>query len=486
MKKDTSIQRRLMRVILITCGATLVLTSVAYFGYEYLNFRKTYLKQLSNTGKIIASNSTAALAFDNPDDANEILSSLKVDPDIVGACLYDNTGKIFAKYPLNAPENIFPIETGVEGYGQKSTSYFEGFQPVVQGSKKLGTLYLRTDMKAMSNLFTYYGIIAIMVLGFSFLFAFFLSRKLQYSISEPILSLAKTAKAISERQDYSVRATKYTNDELGLLTDTFNQMLSQIELQNLKIVSFNQELEQKVSDRTEQLEAANKEMEAFSYSVSHDLRSPLRAVIGYSQILEMDHSDTLNPDALSILKRISSNAQRMGQLIDDLLSFSRLGRQDIKKSDINMHSLVQEVIKEVTQLSPYKANIVMAETLPSAMADRSLIYQVWMNLLSNAVKYSSKKDNPLVEIGATVKDNTTIYFVKDNGAGFNMEYANKLFNVFQRLHSPKEFEGTGIGLATVARIIIKHGGKVWAEAKENEGATFYFILPKEQTINKAT
>ena len=480
--KNTSIQRKLMGVILITCGATLLITCLGYFGFEFFNFRKTYLGQLSNTAKIIASNSTAALAFDNPKDASEILHSLKADPHIIEACLYTMDGKIFARYPLNRPTGDFPQKPGFAGF-KNDIPYFEGFQPVIQGNMQLGTLYLKTDMKAMYQLFEFFGLIVLAVFGFSFLFAYLLSERLQGVISNPILALAQISKTISQNHDYSVRATKFTNDELGLLTDTFNQMLAQIEAQNAEIVSLNQNLEQKINQRTTQLEAANRELEAFTFSVSHDLRAPLRAVNGFTTILEEDYTDALDNDGKALLKQVRKNATKMGALIDDLLDFSKLGKKEISKSLVDMNDLVTNILTDISKSTPYLAQI-KVHPLGRAMADASLMTQVITNLLSNAIKYSSKKKNPVVEIKLNKVDGELIYSVSDNGAGFDMKYANKLFGVFQRLHTEEEFEGTGVGLAIVERIIAKHGGRVWAEGKEGEGATFYFSLPNVNNIKK--
>ena len=226
-----------------------------------------------------------------------------------------------------------------------------------------------------------------------------------------------------------------------------------------------------------QLETTNKELESFSYSISHDLRAPLRALNGYSRMIEEDYASVLDDEAKRLLGNIQYNAQKMGTLIDDLLAFSRLGRKEVQKSKINTAKLVKNVLKEIGILAEYNA-VIKINSLPPADADYTLLHQVWINLISNAIKYSSKKEKPEVQIGSTETENEIIFFVKDNGAGFDMKYADKLFGIFQRLHNPTEFEGTGIGLAIVQRIITKHGGRIWAEAKINIGATFYFTLPK--------
>lgn len=239
-----------------------------------------------------------------------------------------------------------------------------------------------------------------------------------------------------------------------------------------EIKLLNNELQKNVA----QLEAANKEMEAFSYSVSHDLKAPLRSMIGYSEMLQQDYQHEFDANGKRFLTGIYNGAARMGRLIDCLLDFSRLGKKPVTKSIVDMESLVKKVIDETNAAYPNKASITVG-TLQAAHADAMLLSHVWTNLISNAVKYSSKKEEPLVEIGCERHDDEIVYHVKDNGAGFSMEYAHKLFGVFQRLHSANEFEGTGIGLAIIQRIVQKHGGRVWAEAEENKGACFYFSLP---------
>lgn len=231
----------------------------------------------------------------------------------------------------------------------------------------------------------------------------------------------------------------------------------------------NDELEIRVKERTE-------EIESFSYSVSHDLRAPLRAVNGYARILEEDYQDTFDEEGKRLLGEVQLNAKKMGALIDDLLSFSRLGRKGVEKVLIDMNKLTEYVIRELKQSMPHHAEINVGSLCP-VMADPSLMHHVMTNLISNAVKYSSKRENPIVEISSVSSDKECIFSIQDNGVGFDMEYVKKLFGVFQRLHSIEEFPGTGVGLAIVQRIIQKHNGRVWAEGKIDEGAAFHFALP---------
>jgi len=231
----------------------------------------------------------------------------------------------------------------------------------------------------------------------------------------------------------------------------------------------NEELEERVKQRTE-------EMEAFSYSISHDLRAPLRAVNGYAKILEEDYAGLFDAEGNRLLAVVQDNAKKMGVLIDDLLAFSRLGRKELNKSMIDMTALVENVWNELQRTSNSPAKIIFTG-LHTVMADLMLMTQVWMNLLSNALKYSLNCSGPVINITSQAIKGMIVFSVADNGAGFDMQYVHKLFGVFQRLHSAEEFEGTGVGLAIVHRIITKHGGKVWAEGQTGKGATFYFSLP---------
>lgn len=306
--------------------------------------------------------------------------------------------------------------------------------------------------------------IAVLVLLIGLLFTWLLSR----SITGPINKLAKAAGAIA-KGDFSQTAELKRHDELGVLAKAFNQMAKEVK-------DTQQNLEANVNKRTAQLELANKELEAFSYSVSHDLRAPLRAVSGYAMMLKDDYQTQLNEEGNRLIDTIIKNARMMGQLIDDLISFSRISRKETDLRPVNMQQMVEQVIAELkTQRSGKKYQFII-HNLPPCNTDPQLIKQVWINLIDNAMKYSSLQEEPVIEIGTTLKNEKTEYYVKDNGVGFDMDYSDKLFGVFQRLHRQDEFEGTGIGLALVKRIIERQNGSIRAESSNGNGAVFAFSL----------
>jgi light-regulated signal transduction histidine kinase (bacteriophytochrome) len=242
----------------------------------------------------------------------------------------------------------------------------------------------------------------------------------------------------------------------------------------------NEGLEIRVQERTAALLATNQELDAFCYSVSHDLRAPLRHIDGFVDMLRQETNGHLGPTGERYLGVISNSARRMGNLIDDLLVFSRMGRAETRMGRVVTRKMVDEVIAEVTSAETGRVIEWHIGSLPEVMADRSMLQQVWVNLLANAVKYSRGRNPARIVVAGVARDDEWEFSVSDNGAGFDMKYADKLFGVFQRLHGIEEFEGTGIGLANVRRIVTRHGGRTWANGKVNEGATFYFTLPKAE------
>jgi signal transduction histidine kinase len=342
-----------------------------------------------------------------------------------------------------------------------------GYTTPIPGTRWLIMVELSEDLiLEAANRFLYWmlGIGAVLVISGS-LIAWFISR----SVTRRLDRLMHATTIITEG-DNSSRVPVDRPDEIGKLAASFNTMMTQVR-------HTQEDLENKVRLRTHELEAVNRELEAFSYSVSHDLRAPLRAVSGYTMMLKEDYEHSFDDEAKRITGNILINVKMMGRLIDDLIGFSRLGKRDVKKQVTDMKELAETCVGELMPAWPEASFQVDIGALPTCMGDSDLLKQVWINLISNSMKYSSRQAEPRIDIGAMGEATGTVYFVQDNGAGFDMRYADKLFKVFQRLHSQEEFEGTGVGLALVKRILDKHRGDIWAESSPGNGAVFYFRIP---------
>jgi len=602
--QDLSIKRKVMAVIMLTSISVVLLTLAAFMVYDLVTYRQTLESNLATIAFITADNSTAALEFNNDKDAEEILAALRAEPHIVMAALYDPRDNIFARYPVQKPVNAFPLKPGPAGH-RFERRHLKFVTPVVQEGGRLGTLYLESDLEALSARLRLYAGIAFVVLLGSLAATLVISSGLQQRITKPIVALAEMARAVSDRQDYSVRAPQAGGDELGAFTEAFNLMLerieeqtvalrqsgerlsgvigsamdaiisvdaeqrvtifnaaaekmfgctageaigkpldrfiaarfrqahhalieelgqagatnpargqlrplaglradgsefpieaaiSQIEISGRKIYTvilrditerklaeeqirtLNAELEQRVHERTAELTAANREMETFTYSVAHDLRAPLRHIDAFTRILAEDFGAMLPAEAHQLLESVCQGSRNMSRLVDDLLNLARVGRQELKRQFTPLGRLVEQA---VVDLKPELAGRVVEwhiDPLPVVPCDAGLIKQVFANLLSNAVKYTRPRSVAVISVGCIPRNGHSAIFVRDNGVGFNMKYADKLFGVFHRLHRTEEFEGTGVGLATVDRIVRKHGGMVWADAAVDQGATFYFTL----------
>ncbi|MHC4215317.1 MAG: sensor histidine kinase, partial [Planctomycetota bacterium] len=306
----------------------------------------------------------------------------------------------------------------------------------------------------------------------------------------------RTAELLTANEQLTQKIEKLEQTEDALrqsekvLRKARDELEERVEERTNELARANEILETEISERKRaekevekhalQLEVINKDLESFTYSVSHDLRTPLRAINGFSCILLESNSDRLDTEGKRILNLIVKNTDTMGQLIDDLLAFCRLGRQEMRLTDVNMEKLANEVFLELKLVCPERKIRFAAKTIPPARGDRRMLRQVFVNLLSNAIKFTGPRENGVIEVGCRVQANENIYYLKDNGVGFDMNYVHKVFSVFQRLHSQKEFEGTGVGLAIVLRIIERHGGRIWIEGKVDMGTTVYFIIPREK------
>ncbi len=302
------------------------------------------------------------------------------------------------------------------------------------------------------------------------------------SLNEPVdvpetVILKEYNEVLIRKLEDKMRQTLENEEKLTRYVKQLEEEIKERQRAEEEIKKLNQDLEERVSTRTNQLQVINKELEAFTYSVSHDLRAPLRAISGFSSQLLECYNSNLDDEGKDLLKSIINNAKKMAKLIDDLLEFSRLGKKEIRKNKIDMKLLFSQTFNELIQYASHKKVKFNLLELPLAFGDFSLMKQVVTNLLSNALKFSGKNEEIEITVTGMIKEKEVVFSISDNGVGFDLRYSNKLFNVFQRLHGQEEFEGTGVGLAIVHRIIDKHEGRVWAEAELNKGATFYFSLP---------
>ncbi|MDQ2657860.1 MAG: ATP-binding protein [Bacteroidota bacterium] len=475
--ENRPIREKLMMGMLVTSSVVLFVACAIYFIYEYVSFKTALVEQTAILGEMCAANSTAALMFGDAGDAQSVLSALSADPNIVSAILVNDLDTILATYPEGlsvSPDSIPNFQAGFHF----NSSRLEGFVPVIHDGEEIGALYITAKMDAIYDRLQLYSVIALGVIVLSLFVSYLLSVTIQRNISRSILSLVRAADIVSNEKNYSIRAQKYDNDEIGTLTNTFNNMLHEIEKQNDQITAFNQDLEAKVKQRTQELETAYEEMESFSYTVSHDLNAPLRKIDTFIDSF-LGRNDTVDEESRKIFEKITTNTTRMRTLISDLLTFSQLGKKELVRMVVDMKAMVATIIEDLTKSEEGRKIEFRLCNLPTAFVDEMTINQVWVNLISNALKYSKTREQSTVEVCFREESDAVVYYVRDNGVGFDMKYYDKLFSPFQRLHSQKDFEGTGVGLAIVYRIVTKHGGSIWAESAADQGATFYFSVPKQ-------
>ena len=479
-KSQTSIATKLTRMNMLVSTLALLLACTGFVAYDVAAFRDSVVMNLSSQARVAGTNAVGALTFDDPQTAERTLASFKAAPHIVSARIYTADGKPFASYQRDhtarMPESV-ELQAGTEESARFMRDTVALTRQIVFDGKAVGYIFIESDLLALVSRVKTYFEIAGGVLLVSMLLALFVSRVARDSIASPIMKMAKTARIVSREENYSVRVENSRVDgELALLTDTFNEMLEQIEMRDRNLKAAHDELERRVHERTVQLELANKELESFSYSVSHDLRAPLRSIDGFSLALEEDYVDKLDDVAKTHIRRVRGATQRMGVLIDDLLNLSRLSRLEMESEPVDLSKMARTIATDLARVDEQrKVEWVIRDDL-DGYGDPRLLRVVLDNLLGNAWKYTSQHPSARIEFGVQENGLGKVFFVKDDGAGFDPAYSAKLFGAFQRLHGNSEFPGTGVGLATVQRIIRRHGGTVWAESAVEKGATFYFTI----------
>ncbi|HEX7046367.1 MAG TPA: ATP-binding protein [Gammaproteobacteria bacterium] len=495
-----SLRQRVFAGVLLTTVSALLIAGSVIVIKELSNYRERIIQDMTSQADLMGFASTPALLFNDQKLGENNLALLKARPQILSAAIYSPSGKLFATYRRNpSANNDFPEIPGADDYRIQGDR-LHLFRRIVADGEIVGTVYLEAHYRVREILWQQ-AVLMLSAMGVALVISMLLSLWLQARLTGPILKIARLAHRIARERDYALRAEKTTDDEIGTLADAFNDLVAEVERSKnemrrsseemqrqiedrrqaeLEVQRLNEELEQRVNERTDELERANKELEAFSYSVSHDLRAPLRAIDGFSQALLEDYANDLDATGKNYLGCARSAAQRMGRLIDDLLKLSRINRAEFHRSEVDLSAMVEEVLDELCARHPEQTVVRKITSGLTEDCDPQLVRIALENILGNAMKYSGKREQTAIEFGMRNYKGKSSYFIQDNGVGFEMKYADKLFGAFQRLHSSNDYPGTGIGLATVQRIVHRHGGEVWAESALDRGSTFYFTLKPEE------
>jgi PAS domain S-box-containing protein len=585
-----SIKDRVRTLILLVSVTVLFMTAAAFVVYEVLSFRKQMVRSTKTLAAVVADNAAWAIQFQNPRTAADILDALQAERDIEEVGLYDLSGNIFARYPANLPTNALPVDPGPAGHRFENRSLIMITPVIGNDGKRMGTLYIRSSLRGMYERFGEYGLIVAVVLVASFGSAFILSSVLQKRISDPILALTSATQKIAQSADYSVRVPRRTEDELGILTDSFNKMIVQTqEHQNrlaeqarlldlshdaicvrnmqdrllfwnsgcLELYGFTRDeaigriahellhtefsqtpeevldklqrdnrwngeliqttkdgrrifvasrwslvrdedgrpksilesntdiserkafqanLERLVLERTARLQETIGELEAFSYSVSHDMRAPLRAMQGYAKALLSDYKDKLDEEAMHFLDRIARASNRLDLLIQDVLAYSKVAKSEITLSPVNLERLIEDLLPSHPEFQPPNASIVIQRPLHMVLGHEAYLTQCVTNLLGNAVKFVAPGLTPEVRIRSEVFDGKVRLWFEDNGIGIDPSHQDRIFQIFGQVHSEKKYGGTGIGLAIVRKAVQRMNGDVGVISELGKGSRFWITL----------
>jgi signal transduction histidine kinase len=482
--RDLHIRRKLTVITMATSSAALLLASAAFLLHDLVNFRRLLVADLSTLARIIGSNSTGAVVFNDQERARETLAALEADPHVLWACIYSQGGgqggRRLAGYVRGGGAVEFPASPPAAGHRFADGRVLLS-TPIVFDGERIGTVLLQSDLEEIrQRLFRYLGIGAVVLLASS-LFALVVSANLQRLISRPILDLVRTAHAVSERKDFSVRAAKAHDDELGRLVDAFNEMLDEIERAQRSLMERTHEVERV----NQELARSNRELESFASVASHDLQEPLRKITAFGDRLSRQCGEGLDEKGRDYLERMQNAATRMQSLIADLLAYSRVTTRGQPFVSVSLAAVTRDVLSDLElRIERTGARIEVGE-LPTIAADPLQMRQLFQNLLSNALKFQPPGQEPRVRVEARMIDGhprgrragRCQIRVEDNGIGFDEKYLERLFKPFQRLHGQNAYEGTGIGLAICQKIAERHGGSITAKSAPGEGACFLVELP---------
>ena len=532
---ETRIRNKLALIIILTSTIALLLASAVIITYDNYAYRAQKAKEVAAQAEILGAGMVAALEFEDHKSAQANLNPLATNPEISVAAVYTSSGLLFADYtrPGSKPPPYFAPHQGQ----QFEENNFLISWPVEHGQREVGSVYLEAQIEPLAVRITRYGGIFLVAMMVSLIITLPLGMRLHYAIANPVYARSlleasldpmvaiSAAGKITDVNQATINITGLHRAELigkefsdlfteqekarasyeqvfaqgsitdypltirhldGRLTDVlYNASVYKGEHGNVlgvfaaaRDVTSQKKAAEEIRQRTTELQAANRELEAFSYSVSHDLRAPLRSIDGFSQVVIEDYGDKLDDQGKEYLNRVRAATQRMGRLIDDMLALSRVTRSDMQRELVDLGKMASEIFAELQKNEPERQVEWRLGNELFVWGDMRLLRMVLFNLLGNAWKYTAHQPQPRIEFDVQRQaDGSMEFFVKDNGAGFDMAYADKLFGAFQRLHTAAEFPGTGVGLAIVQRVIHRHGGQVRGMGIPNQGATFYFTLP---------
>jgi signal transduction histidine kinase len=477
--RSKSIATRLSWMNLLVSGVALLLAYVSFLAYNLVTYREAAIDSLTGEAQIIGTNSVSAILFNDPTSAQTTLAALSNSGDITGAAVYTESGERFAVYP---PGGNSPIQLPILPAGAVRASWKSGIDVLVASrivfqGKPVGVVYIQAHLSGLRRQAVRYAGITAAILLLCLGVALLAGTLFRRTLSEPIVSLARTAGLVSRYRDYSLRfQPTQSYGELVLLTDAFNEMLAEIQQRDAALEQARNELENRVEERTAQLRAANRELESFSYTVAHDLRGPLDIISNICYLLQNPGGDGPTDENEPMLERLGASVADMSNLIDDLLNLSRATSAGLHLKRLDLSALAGSILDDLVAAYPERDVKTTVQQGCHANADKGLMQVVLRNLLRNSWKFTGNKESARIEFGCIQNGPESIYFVRDNGAGFDQRMADRLFKPFQRLHTENEFSGTGIGLATVQRIIARHEGRIWAEGEVGKGATIYFTL----------